>query len=72
MTFGAVFGGVLMKTGRRKFIIYSTLLIILSVCMCIPLNYYLIILGRLFFGVGTGFLSVVVPKYVHEILPNHL
>ena len=72
MTFGAVSAGVFMKKGRRRIIIYSSLLIILSVLMCVPLNFYLIIVGRLFFGVGTGFLSVVVPKYVHEVLPNHL
>jgi len=72
MTFGAVSAGVLMKKGRRKIIIYSSLLIMLSVCLCIPLNFYLIIVGRFFFGVGTGFLSVVAPKFVHEILPSHL
>ena len=73
MTIGAITGGVLMKIGRRK-----SMFICLAIGLCgnsltVDIDsYWLIIIGRLLFGISAGLYSSIVPKMMSETIPIHL
>ena len=73
MTIGAVSGGMLMKIGRRKAVIISCSIGLLGSSISIlPLNLYSILIGRFIFGISSGLLSSITPRFLEETIPNHL
>lgn len=73
MTIGAVGGGLLMKIGRRRAILYCCILgMIANGITIVPLNIWAILIGRFLFGLSVGFFSSICPRFIEETVPNHL
>lgn len=59
--------------GRKKIMLLSALLFIISVTGCaLTPNAFMLIVFRLVGGLGIGVSSVICPMYVSEIAPSHL
>lgn len=69
--FGALFSGFISdKIGRKKVIILADVLftigaIVMAAAPTIPV----LMLGRLFIGLGVGIASQIVPLYISELAP---
>lgn len=56
--------------GRRKaFVLAAILFIVGTVIVCIAQNYEILIIGRMFLGLGVGFGLAIDPLYISEISP---
>lgn len=68
---GSNIAGWLVKKGRRKSLIYTNVLLVISVALMIsyPLKEILLI-GRLLYGVSVGLFSTISSIFVREIVPN--
>ena len=69
---GALLGGILMKIGRRNALFVCLVIGILANSICIILDYYTILAGWFLFGLSTGLMSSIVPRYIEETVPIHL
>lgn len=68
---GAIFGGKIIASGRRRTIFtYNVVSILGSLISLVP-NLYAIVIGRLIFGFGAGVLVTACPKIVEETVPAH-
>ena len=72
MTIGAVLGGELMSTGRRRAILISNSIGFLGSILSVILNYHIIFLGRLLFGICVGVNMAICPKMIEETIPARL
>ena len=72
MTMGAVSGGILMKIGRRRALMFACCLGIAGNLVTSYLNIYTLCFGRFLFGFSTGIFSSVCPRYMEETIPAHL
>lgn len=69
---GALTSGKLMQYGRRKLLIIASLISIVGVGITLVTNEIAICVGRLIWGLGCGVYSVVIPRYMDEIIPPYL
>lgn len=61
------------KYGRRTIIIMSTLVFMAGAVICaVAWTKIVMLIGRVFLGVGIGFASMVVPVYLGETSPTHI
>ena len=72
MTLGAVSGGVLMRFGRRRALIISSILGLIGFGITLRFDIYCLIAGRCLIGFSTGLFSSIGPRYLEETLPIHL
>jgi len=68
---GAGSAGSIMKFGRRKALFLGTVIGVIGIGTTLVGTLTPIIIGRFWFGVSSGLLSVVVPKTTQEQVPNH-
>ena len=66
---GAMFGGTIAGFGRRKSIIYMDMILMAGVSISLIKHLAPIMIGRFFFGLGVGSLSVIGPKFINELCP---
>ena len=70
---GSAFGALLcepfFKYGKLKIMIYMNVLLIASISLCMINVIWVITIGRFFWGVSFGCMSVVCAKYSNEICP---
>ena len=69
---GAYFGGKMMIIGRRKLLIYASILGIVSNLITSVLDIHFIRVGRFFFGIANGIYCSTVTKFILETVPHHL
>ena len=63
MTLGAMFGGQLMKIGRRKAILISCFVGVSGNVTTYFLSFRNLIIGRLLFGISVGLFSSICPRF---------
>ena len=61
-----------MVIGRRKSLFICIFLGLIGNSITMIWNYYLILFGRFLFGISTGLLSAIIPRYIQETIPPHL
>ena len=66
---GAMFGGKIIVIGRRKTQLLMNLLGMVGVGMTLIENFWMLILGRVVYGLAVGVESVCMPRYVEEYVP---
>ncbi|KVI01120.1 General substrate transporter [Cynara cardunculus var. scolymus] len=71
---GGAFGGWMNdKFGRKKSILFADILFITgSLVMALVLNPWVIIVGRIFVGLGVGIVSMTSPLYIFEASPARI
>ena len=68
---GAVIGSRVMRLGRRKTLMYGGILTLSGNCLLQVLNIYpVFLLGYFCMSLGTGFIFVISPRYIEEIVPK--
>lgn len=72
MMFGVPFGARLITHGRLRVFFLASIIGSIGTVGQLFVNKYLMIGGRIFYGVATGMLAVAIPRYMDEILPSHL
>lgn len=72
MTFGALFGGSLIKIGRRKATFIGGMLCAIGCLITLKLNFYFLIVGRVIYGLGVGIFCSSCPRLIEENLPPHI
>ena len=72
MMIGSLSGGILMKIGRRRSLMLACLLGIVGVLMTWYMSFYMLLSGRILFGISTGLFSCIGPKFVEETIPIKL
>ena len=70
---GAIGGGVIIKFGRRKVLLWFNIVAAIAITLTMFLSVELICLGRLLFGICAGVFLVAAPKMLDETIPvSHL
>lgn len=69
---GSTFGAAMMKTGRRLPVIIFNIVGILGCFLSVQDEYFVMMLGKLFFGMGAGVLIAVAPRILEETVPSTL
>ncbi|KAI3698196.1 hypothetical protein L6452_31308 [Arctium lappa] len=71
---GAAFGGWMNdKFGRKKSILFADILFVMgSLVMALAPNPWVIIVGRIFVGLGIGIVSMTSPLYISEASPARI
>eukprot|EP00347_Sterkiella_histriomuscorum_P020023 403339395 len=69
---GSMSSGFIMKNGRKKTLIISSLIGIAGVAMQQIPTMATIIVGRVIYGIATGIYSVAVGRYIEETVPHQL
>ena len=72
MTIGAIFGGILMKIGRRKSLIIICFIGMTGNLITFNFNLTSLLIGRFIFGFATGLTSSIVPRIIEETIPSHI
>jgi SP family myo-inositol transporter-like MFS transporter 13 len=72
MMFGATFAGKMIQIGRLKTLYIASVVGIVGTAMTLFPNKYLLLGGRLMYGLATGFIAVAMPRYMDEVLPPSL
>lgn len=62
--------GNFIKYGKWRMIIISEMLLIVSAGLCLINNYWIIFVGRFFWGMTAGALNCYTPAFISEIAPN--
>jgi MFS family permease len=72
MTIGAVLAGELMSRGRRKAVLIANSIGIVGSLLSVILNYDIMFVGRLLFGICAGLNMAICPKMIEETIPTRL
>jgi MFS family permease len=68
---GSFSAGLLIKYGRKRAYIFSSVIVAIGVVPTLFLNVWLIVIGRLIAGVGTGAMTVIVARMIEENVPTY-
>ena len=68
----AAFTGGWIKSGRRRVLIILSFVGIIGAAITLIQNFYAILIGRLFYGFSVGMISITMPRYMEENVPNNL
>ena len=71
MTIGAISGGKLMTIGRRLALIICDIIGIIGVSITMDFHYPMLLCGRFIFGLSSGLMSSIIPRYIEDTVPNH-
>ena len=69
MATGALAGGKIIIIGRRKTIIIMNMIGIFGVAMTMVQELWMLLLGRIIYGLAIGICAVGLPRYVEEYIP---
>ena len=69
---GSLYGGSIIKHGRRKILIYSGFIAILGSGLSLIPNPWVILFGQLIFGIGGGVSMSAASTILEETCPAHL
>lgn len=79
MMVGSTFGGKLIQIGRVKVLNLSAVIGIIGCAMTIiyrdndlDLSLYLLLGGRVLYGISIGLIAVALPRYMDEMLPSNI
>ena len=79
MCVGSTFGGKLIQIGRVKILFISAVIGIIGCAMTLVfldndkvLSLYLLLTGRVLYGISTGLIAVAFPRYMDEMLPSNI
>ncbi len=61
-----------MKIGRRNAFILASLVAMFGTITQLIHGYWFLILGRTFYGLGIGVLSIIAPRFIEETIPDKL
>ena len=67
---GSLTGGSLLQLGRRKTVLISMLICIVSAIIPMYVNEYSMAVGRLLVGLGAGIFNVAFGKLINETIPS--
>ena len=70
ITIGSFAANVCVQYGRRKTIIYSLLVILVTTCMTLVQNFWLIVIGKLIFSTACGLTLIASNVYINETIPR--
>jgi len=70
ITLGATIAGNMMKNGRRTAFLIFPLVAIIGSIMSVIDNYFVMIVGKILFGVGAGVCITVAPRVLEETIPH--
>ena len=70
LSIGAVVGGKMLNSGRRCAMIVMNIVGILGSLMSIYPNYFVLIAGRILYGMSAGVLIAAVPRIIEETIPE--
>lgn len=66
----ALMAGWFIRYGKKKMILVSDILVIISSCFCLIDDINYILIGRFIFGLAAGAFTVFVPKFINETAPT--
>ena len=69
VTVGAISGGELISSGRRRTLLIANFLAVISSVLCVFLNFWSICIGKFLFGICAGIFQVAAPKIINEVVP---
>ena len=69
MASGAMIGGKIIRIGRRRTMMIMNLVGIFGVAMTLVQDIWMLLLGRVIYGLAVGICSVCLPRYVEEYVP---
>ena len=69
---GSLLGGDIIKYGRRFTILHFNIVGLLASCTIFTLNYNVMCVGRVVFGMSSGILLCATPKMIDETVPAKL
>lgn len=71
MALGAGFGGKIMKTGRRRSLLWLSFVGLFGVGLNLAgiTRFYIMLIGRFILGFCNGLFGATVPRYIEEYLP---
>jgi len=69
MAIGALFGGMVMKIGRRKVMIATCFLGMLGALLTFRLNFEQMLVGKFVYGLAVGIHNCIAPRYIEETIP---
>lgn len=72
ISLGSTFGSAMMTTGRRLPVIIFNLVGIVGCILSVQNHYLIMMLGKVFFGMGAGVLIAVAPRILEETIPADL
>jgi MFS family permease len=67
---GATFGGSLVSKGRKRMVILFNIVGIISSCMSLILNTWVLFVARFLFGLASGIFICATPKILEESIPH--
>jgi len=70
VSLGSLYGGDFTQHGRRTTLIYFNVVSLVGTILSLFLNFKVICVGRLVFGIGAGVLLCATPKVMDEMIPN--
>ena len=70
ISIGASFGSSMMLTGRRLPVMIFNIVGMVGCYLSTIDNYFVMMLGKLFFGMGAGVLIAVAPRILEETIPT--
>ena len=72
MAAGAFTGGKIIPYGRRLAMIFTSLIGCFGVGLTMIENFYVLLIGRIFFGFATGSQGVIVIRMINEYVPDSI
>jgi MFS family permease len=73
MMVGALLGGIIMKIGRRRSLFVCVAIGSIGCLITIGIkNFTMLIIGRVLYGISTGLMTSITPKFIYELIPSHI
>ncbi len=69
---GALSSGSLTNYGKKKCIHFANIVLIIGCLLTLFQNIYIVVIGRLIFGLAAGSFTVFVPSFINELTPIEL
>ena len=69
---GALGSGSVIWIGKRKCMLYTGFIVIVSNFLCLFPNWYCLVIGRFFYGICGGSYTVFGSRYISETAPTEI